>query len=142
MDIPVTFVNNYVYVCAIIIIVILCSGIPISLPIAPLDSSVSSVVKQSVAERWTTVSLRNGLQSLSDALLRQITENGVPVHIGQPCTKLTFDNGKAKVCYPYPRPQPFPIFFNARDRKECVEKDRVHENLVGLSSTTNPKAKV
>lgn len=73
---------------------------PYFFPIAPLDSSVSPVVKQSVAERWTTISLRNGLQSLPDALLQQITENGVPVHIGQPCTRLTFDNGKAKVCHP------------------------------------------
>jgi phytoene dehydrogenase-like protein len=78
-------------VCAVIML-------PVASPIAPLDSSVSQVVKQSVAERWTTVSLRNGLQSLPDALLQQITENGVPVHIGQPCTRLTFDNGKAKVC--------------------------------------------
>lgn len=64
---------------------------------APLDPSVSPLVKQSVAERWTTVSLRNGLQSLPDALLAQISENGVSVFMEQPCTKLTFENGKAKV---------------------------------------------
>ena len=65
--------------------------------IAPLDSNVSPLIKQSVAERWTTVSLKNGLQSLPDAMLNQITDNGVPVFMQQPCTGLTFDDGKVKV---------------------------------------------
>ena len=56
------------------------------------------MVKQSVAERWMTVTLKGGLQGLPEALLQQISEKGVRVFLGQPCTGLTFDGGVFKVC--------------------------------------------
>ena len=65
--------------------------------VAPLDPSVSPVVKQCLSENWATISLKNGLQSLPDTLYKQISEKGVQVFMQQPCTRLTFENGKFKV---------------------------------------------
>ena len=64
------------------------------------DSSFDpcSLLAKAKAEQWTVYSFKNGLQTLPDTLITKVMEKGVKVNLEQPCSKLTFEDGKAKVC--------------------------------------------
>lgn len=63
-----------------------------SLEISPLSQRAKD-------ERWSVYTFKNGLQTLPDSLLAKLTERGVTVRMGQPCTQLSFNNGKVEVMY-------------------------------------------
>ena len=66
--------------------------------ISPIDATeVSALSQRAKEERWSVYTFRSGLQTLPDTLLTKIKERGVTVKMDQPCTELTFKDGKAMV---------------------------------------------
>lgn len=70
--------------------------------LASPDSSVqSSLGAKAKKERWSTWSLKGGLQTLSDKLLEELKRKGVNVKLESPCTSVKFDScGKLTVSSP------------------------------------------
>nr|QIA61821.1 protoporphyrinogen oxidase [Halichondria panicea]QIZ30884.1 protoporphyrinogen oxidase [Halichondria panicea] len=60
-------------------------------------TEVSALSQRAKDERWSVYTFRSGLQTLPDTLLTKIKERGVTVKMDQPCTELTFKDGKAMV---------------------------------------------
>lgn len=70
--------------------------------LASPDSSVqSSLGEKAKKERWSTWSLKGGLQTLSDKLLEELQRKGVYVKLESPCTSVKLDScGKLTVSSP------------------------------------------
>ena len=64
-------------------------------------SVMSPLAMRAKEERWSTWSLKGGLQTLSDKLLDVLIQRGVNVKMTSPCTAVNFNpDGKLRVAWP------------------------------------------
>lgn len=62
---------------------------------------MSPLAKRAKEERWSTWSLKGGMETLSDKLHEVLTQRGVNVKMTSPCTAVNFNpDGKLTVAWP------------------------------------------